>query len=83
MKKLIVAVSAGLLAASGIALAAPAGAGCQGAYIGIFGGGQRCDGPVDPLGNFTRCESGYGMGFGGQNCYVVNVGDPGHGPHIP
>ena len=72
-----------ILAAGGIALAAPADAGCQSAFVGFFGSGQRCDGPIDRLGNFTLCDSGHGMGFGGSTCYVVKVGDPAQPPHIP
>jgi hypothetical protein len=83
MKTPIVTGTAAILATGGIALATPATAGCQSVFIGIFGGGQRCDGPIDPLGNFTRCDSGHGIGFGGSNCYVVNLGDPAQPPHIP
>ncbi|MGV0715842.1 hypothetical protein ABQE93_10590 [Mycolicibacterium sp. XJ662] len=83
MKKIIVGAAIAFLTASGLAVATPANAGCQSAWVGIFGGGQRCDGPIDTLGNFTRCDRGHGMGFGGSNCYVVNVGDPGQPPHIP
>lgn len=70
----------GALSAGAITIASPASAGCQSAFVGIFGGGQRCDGPVDQLGNYTRCDTGHGMGFGGSNCYVVNVNDA---PRIP
>ena len=83
MKAVILSSVAAVLASAGIVVAAPANAGCQSAFVGIFGGGQRCDGPIDQLGNFTRCDAGYGMGFGGSNCYVVNVGDRAQPPHIP
>ncbi|OBF29141.1 hypothetical protein [Mycobacterium sp. ACS4331] len=83
MRTVIIAGIAGVLASGGIAMAGPATAGCQSAFISIFGGGQRCDGPIDQLGNFTRCDSGHGMGFGGSNCYVVNVSDPAQAPRIP
>lgn len=65
----------GALTAGAVSIAGPAAAACQTASVGFFGGGQRCDGPVDQYGNYTRCESGHGMGFGGSNCYVVNVRD--------
>ncbi|SBS75496.1 conserved exported hypothetical protein [uncultured Mycobacterium sp.] len=83
MRSVSVLVAAGVLATSAIATAAPAAAGCNSVSVSIFGGGKRCDGPVDPLGNFTRCDSGYGMGFGGSRCYIVNLGSPGDAPHIP
>ncbi len=76
-------LSAAVLATGAIATAAPAAAGCNSVSVSIFGGGSRCDGPVDPLGNFTRCDRGYGMGFGGSRCYVVNLGDAAQAPHIP
>ncbi|GAY13879.1 hypothetical protein [Mycobacterium sp. shizuoka-1] len=77
------AFAAGAITACAIATAAPASAGCNSVSVSFFGGGKRCDGPVDPVGNFTRCDSGYGMGFGGSRCYVVNLGDSGQAPHIP
>jgi len=83
MKTIIIGCAVTILAASSIALATPASAGCQSVFVGIFGGGQRCDGPIDQLGNFTRCDSGQGMGFGGSSCYVVNAGDGGQPSHIP
>ena len=83
MKSLMISGVIAILAMGGIMLATPAHAGCQSAYVSIFGGGQRCDGPIDSLGNFTRCDNGYGMGFGGSNCYVVNVADPAQPGHIP
>ncbi|WP_102144539.1 hypothetical protein [Mycobacterium hubeiense] len=83
MKTIIISGLISLLASGGIAVATPASAGCQSAFVSIFGGGQRCDGPINSLGNFTRCDAGHGMGFGGSNCYVVNVNDPTQAPHIP
>ncbi|WP_233716394.1 hypothetical protein [Mycolicibacterium vinylchloridicum] len=83
MGKVTLAMAACALIAGAIGTAAPAAAGCNSVSVSIFGGGSRCDGPVDRLGNFTRCDSGYGMGIGGSRCYVVNFGDSGHPPHIP
>lgn len=83
MKNIFLASSAALLMAGGIDLAAPASAGCNTLAIGIFGNGQRCDGPVDQAGDFTRCDQGFGMGFGGSRCYVVKLGDPGQPPYVP
>ena len=83
MRSFIVAGALAALAVGGISVAGPASAGCQSASVGFFGAGQRCDGPIDQLGNFTRCDSGHGMGFGGSNCYVVNVNDAGQAPRIP
>ena len=85
MRALIVTgmIGAGIisgLGATAMATAGPASAGCQGASVGFFGGGQRCDGPVDNMGNYTRCESGHGFGFGGSNCYTLHVSQS---PRIP
>ena len=43
--KTLVALTIGLLAAGGIALAGPANAGCQGGWT-PWGGGTTCDGPI-------------------------------------
>ena len=83
MRTVIIAGIAGVLASGSITIASPAHAGCQSAFVGIFGGGKRCDGPIDQLGNYTRCDSGHGMGFGGSNCYVVNISDSGQPPRLP
>lgn len=64
----------------GIGLISPpaASAGCQGMWT-PWGGGQRCDGPIDPSGFFQRCETGGAFGFNTpQQCYQVdsnNLGD--------
>lgn len=70
--KTLVALAIGALAASGIALAAPANAGCQGGWT-PWGGGTICDGPVAPNGDFERCQTAGAMGFGGTNCFMANV----------
>lgn len=70
--KTLVALAVGALAAGGIALAAPANAGCQSTWT-PWGGGEICDGPVGPDGNFERCQSARAMGFGGSNCFILNV----------
>ncbi len=83
MKWTSVMIAAGVFSTGAIVTATPADAGCNSVAVSFFGGGSRCDGPVDSLGNFTRCDSGYGMGFGGSRCYVVNLGDVAQAPHIP
>ncbi len=83
MNRLFLASAIGALVSGGIGLASPAAAGCNTMAIGIFAGGQRCDGPVDGTGDFTRCDQGFGMGFGGSRCYVVKFGDPGQPPYVP
>lgn len=80
---MVVGAAVGILAAGGLAVAAPASAGCVNVSIGFFGGGSRCDGPIDEGGNFTRCDRGYGLGIGGSNCYVINVGDRSQPTYIP
>jgi len=72
MKKTLIGFAVGALAASGIAFAAPASAGCQGGWT-PWGGGTICDGPIGPDGNFQRCSTAGALGFGGTNCYVLNV----------
>jgi hypothetical protein len=83
MKKLVITSVIGRLMTAGVDLASPAAAGCNTVAIGIFGGGQRCDGPIDPSGQFTRCDRDYGMGIGGSRCYVVRFGDLGQPPYVP
>ena len=70
--KALVAVAISGLVASGIAFAAPANAGCQSGWT-PWGGGEICDGPVAPDGNFQRCQTTGVLGFGGSNCFIVNV----------
>jgi len=73
--KTLVALTISALAASALAVAsaAPANAGCQAGWT-PWGGGEICDGPVAPDGNFERCQSTGVLGFGGTNCFIVNVG---------
>lgn len=77
--KTLVAIAVSALAASGIALAAaaPASAGCQGGWT-PWGGGTTCDGPVNSDGTFQRCVTAGAMGFGGTNCYLLNVNNLGN-----
>lgn len=77
--KALIAVAVGALAAGGIALgaAAPASAGCQGGWT-PWGGGTTCDGPIGGDGSFQRCVTSSALGFGGTNCYVLNVNDMGN-----
>ncbi|MCK0174073.1 hypothetical protein [Mycolicibacterium sp. F2034L] len=72
--KTLITLAAGALAAGGLALgaAAPAAAGCQGGWT-PWGGGTTCDGPINQDGSFERCVTAGAMGFGGTNCYVLNV----------
>ncbi len=72
--KALVALTISALTAGGlaVALAAPANAGCQSGWT-PWGGGEICDGPIAPDGNFERCQSTGVLGFGGSNCFIVNV----------
>lgn len=76
--KTLAALAAGALVAGGIAMgtAAPAQAGCQGGYT-PWGGGTTCDGPIGGDGTFERCVTAGAMGFGGTNCYLLNVNNLG------
>jgi len=69
--KTLLALSIGALAAGGIALAAPANAGCQGGWT-PRGGGTTCDGPIAADGSFERCVTAGAMEFGGTNCFLAN-----------
>jgi hypothetical protein len=69
-----IALLVAALGASGLAFAAPANAGCQAGWT-PWGGGEICDGPVGPDGNFERCQSVGVLGFGGTNCFIVNIAD--------
>ncbi|MGV0793716.1 CDGP domain-containing protein [Mycolicibacterium sp. XJ1819] len=82
--KSLVALMAGLLAAGGIALAAPANAGCQAGWT-PWGGGEICDGPIAPDGSFQRCQSVGVLGFGGTlPCFTLNVNNlEGQPPYVP
>jgi hypothetical protein len=72
--KALVNLTVCALAASGVALAgaSPADAGCQGGWT-PWGGATTCDGPIGQDGSFQRCVTAGAMGFGGTNCYVMNV----------
>jgi hypothetical protein len=72
LMKTLVALTISLLAASGIALASPASAGCQGGWT-PWGGGTTCDGPIAGDGTFQRCVTAGAMGFGGTNCFLANI----------
>jgi hypothetical protein len=72
--KTLVALAVAALAATGIAFAAPASAGCQAGWT-PWGGGEICDGPIGPDGNFQRCQTTGVLGFGGTNCFIANVGN--------
>jgi hypothetical protein len=72
MMKALVGLAISGLVAGGIAQAAPANAGCQGGWT-PWGGGTTCDGPIAGDGTFQRCVTADAMGFGGTNCYLLNV----------
>jgi hypothetical protein len=75
--KALVALAIGALAASGIALAAPANGWTP------WGGGTTCDGPIGRDGSFQRCVTADAMGFGGTNCLLANVNDlEGQQPYV-
>ena len=77
--KAVTAVFVGAITATGIALASasPANAGCQGGWT-PWGGGQRCDGPIDQNGFFQRCDSGGAFGFStAPMCYMVDANNLG------
>ncbi len=71
---------AGGVASGGIALAAPASAGCTDVWFGV-GRTHRCDYPVQPDGWFRRCDAAIVLGFGGTNCYMVDINNL--GPNLP
>lgn len=80
MKKVFSGFAAAGLVAASVALAAPANASCAGGYT-PWGGGQTCDGPV-VNGWFERCVYVVVLGFGGPNCYMVDINNMA-GQHIP
>jgi hypothetical protein len=44
-----------------------------------WGGGERCDGPIDANGFFQRCETGGAFGFNTpQQCYQVDANNLGN-----
>lgn len=67
-------VVAGVLAVGSVSVtgAPPAEAGCQGGWT-PWGGGTTCDGPIAQDGTFQRCVTAGAMGFGGTNCYLLNI----------
>ncbi|AQT82240.1 hypothetical protein B1R94_27825 [Mycolicibacterium litorale] len=68
----ITAVGIGLIAAPA------ASAGCQGLWT-PWGGGQRCDGPIDAGGFFQRCDTGGAFGFSTPpQCYQVDANNLGN-----
>ena len=71
--KTLVALAVSGLVAGGIALAAPANAGCQSGWT-PWGGGEICDGPIAADG-LTALEGAVGvLGFGGSlPCFIVDA----------
>lgn len=80
MRKFLVGAAVAVLTAGGIALAPPASAGCIGGG-GWGNGGETCDGPVIN-GWFQRCVTVVVLGWGGTNCYMVDINNMA-GQHIP
>ncbi|MBB3601208.1 hypothetical protein FHT40_000841 [Mycolicibacterium sp. BK556] len=79
MKKLssLVACTATVI---GIGLISPpaASAGCLGTWT-PWGGGQRCDDPIDANGFFQRCDTGGAFGFNTPpQCYQVDSNNLGN-----
>lgn len=73
MRPLVVlAVSALAASCVAVGVASPANAGCQGGWT-PWGGGVTCDGPISADGTFQRCVTAGAMGFGGTNCYLLNI----------
>ncbi|HTM86306.1 MAG TPA: hypothetical protein VL179_15665 [Mycobacterium sp.] len=79
--KTLIGLAVSTLAAGGIAMAVavPAGAGCQGGWT-PWGGSTTCDGPINQDGTFQRCITAGAMGFGGTNCYLMNISNMGGSP---
>ena len=38
-----------------------------------LGSGTTCDGPIAGDGTFQRCVTAGAMGFGGTNCYLLDI----------
>jgi hypothetical protein len=73
MMKALIAFAIGGLVAGGVALAAPANAGCQSGWT-PWGGAEVCDGPIAPDGSFQRCQTFGAFGLGGTlPCFTANV----------
>lgn len=72
--RIVAATILSALAAAGVALgaSAPAQAGCLPVFS-PWGGGERCDGPVQPDGTFERCDTVGAFGLSTRNCYVLDV----------
>lgn len=66
---LLTACSVGTI---GLVTAAPVQAGCQGGWT-PWGGGTTCDGPIAADGTFERCVTAGALGFGGTNCFLLNI----------
>lgn len=62
----------------GVVSAPAAQAGCQGLWT-PWGGGQRCDDPIDANGFFQRCDTGGAFGFSTPpQCYQVDANNLGN-----
>jgi len=79
MRKLSALVICAITAISiGLTTAPAANAGCQGLWT-PWGGGQRCDSPIDANGFFQRCDSGGAFGFATPpTCYQVDANNLGN-----
>ena len=80
MNKIITVTTAVAIAASGLALAsAPEASACANVVNGSGGALGNGGGVTEsclPDGSKYHCESVYVLGMGGQNCFVIPVGDP-------
>lgn len=76
----VLLIGAVIAAGMAVASAPTAGAGCQ-EFFSPWGGGKRCDSPIDENGFFQRCDSGAAMGFGiPERCYQVDSNNLGSQP---
>ena len=82
-KKIIAALAASAAVGGGLSvlplIAAPAAFACANVVNGsggALGNGGGVSESCLPNGDKYHCESVYVLGFGGQNCFVLPVGDP-------
>lgn len=79
MKKVIAALVVALAASGTDVVLAPQASACANVVNGSGGALGNGGGVTEsclPNGDKYHCESVYVMGFGGQNCFVIPVGDP-------
>lgn len=79
MKKVIAALVVALAASGTAVVVAPQASACANVVNGSGGALGNGGGVTEsclPNGDKYHCESVYVFGFGGQNCFVIPVGDP-------